>query len=144
MYADDTSAVVSRPSISETEHQSNNLLQNMTKWFNENKLYLNGDKTKYLIFHTIQNKTEFNLHLFTQNVEIRRVSEVDFLGITIDETCSWHTHCEMIVNKLNAMCYQIRNLKNMIDLQSLLSFYYANVHSRISYGITFWGAESIL
>lgn len=142
MYADDTSALISGCNVAEVETQSNILLKNMNIWFNNNELYLNNYKTKFLVFHSAQNKKPFALNINSNNQEIDRVSEITFLGITMDETLSWNTHCQKMVNKLNSICYQIRNLRHFIDFGSLLSFYFANVQSRLSYGITVWGSSA--
>lgn len=142
MYADDTSAVVSSNSVSESENKVNALLFNINAWFSRNKLFLNADKTKYLIFHSVYNKTQFDTHVLANNAEIERVSSVVFLGLHIDDQLTWRTHCDKLISKLNSVCYQLRTLRTVIDRSSLLSFYYAHVHSRLLYGITFWGASS--
>ncbi len=49
-----------------------------------NKLYLNEKKTKYMIFHTAQIKVN-TLHLTINNTIIDRVTQFDFLGITMNE-----------------------------------------------------------
>ena len=67
-----------------------------------------------------------------------------FLGITIDSQLTWKPHCSDLISKLNSCCYQIRVLRTIIDLDFLMSFYYAQIESRISYGICFWGSGTML
>ena len=67
-----------------------------------------------------------------------------FLGLNFDENLSWKPHSERLISKLNSVCYQIRILRPVIGLESLLSFYYAQVESRLVYGISFWGSGSML
>ena len=66
------------------------------------------------------------------------------MGLDFDENLSWKPHSERLISKLNSVCYQIRILRPVIGLESLLSFYYAQVESRLVYGISFWGSGSML
>ena len=68
------------------------LKKKFTKWFVSNKLSLNVDKTKFIIFRTAD-KTIPTIPVITINsIEIRNVSEIKFLGVFIDELLNWKFH----------------------------------------------------
>ncbi len=48
------------------------------------KITIANKKTKYMIFHTAQRKVN-TLHLTTNNTIIERVTQFDFLGLTLNE-----------------------------------------------------------
>ena len=54
-------------------------------WLQANKLSLNAKKSKYMIFHTPQKKID-PLQLKFDNILLERVSEFNFLGLTVTET----------------------------------------------------------
>ena len=41
-------------------------------------------------------------------------------------------------------CYKMRKLREMVDLRTLRMYYFAHVHSLISYGVIGWGSSTEL
>lgn len=67
MYADDACAIISGKNIREMESQSHAALADLNKRFTSNKLHLNADETKLVIYHTIQATVLFDFLIFSQN-----------------------------------------------------------------------------
>lgn len=140
MYADDTSALVRTvDSSSDVNYLASRALQELNEWFTTNELYLNTSKTNYMVFHTHQTRVSLDLNLNCQNTKVERGKTTRFLGVTLDDTLSWESHCSNLSLKLNSFCYVFRNLKAIMDLPQLIDIYHAVVHSRILYGVQFWG-----
>lgn len=144
MYADDTSVLITGKSNIETEENCNVLLNEMLNWFNTNELYLNLKKTGYVRFHTRQNFNQLDIDIKCGEISLDRLKTVKFLGLSIDECLTWNVHCENLISKLNSICFQIRNLRTVLDEPALINFYHAQVHSRLSYAICFWGAGQMI
>ena len=71
-----------------TETEINNELENVNVWLKQNKLSLNAQKTKLMVFHRKQKK--FNeIYLSIDTMPIEQEPTINFLGITLDETLSW-------------------------------------------------------
>lgn len=140
LYADDASLFVTGSNNNENEIKSNLLVNKLSQFFNQNGLFLNIEKTGYVHFHTNHNKNNMDLNIAYNNISLERMESVKFLGLTIDECLTWKPHCNNLISKLNTVCYQIRNLKNVINGEMLISFYYSQVESRLIYGICFWGS----
>ena len=79
-YADDTNLFTSLNNVSSVI--INNELNKVQKWLTANKLTLNVNKTKYIVFHS--SKKNIN-HIIPQII-------LNFLGITLDENLSWNSH----------------------------------------------------
>ena len=80
----------------------------VNEWLSANKLTLNINNTKYVIFGKPNKLTQtphFNLTI--NNEPISRVSEMKYLGITLDEHLNFNKHTEIIhakaVNKLGLL-----------------------------------------
>ena len=114
LYADDTTLdsplcsfdVVNQSKSLNIETVSNNInleLKKITDWLAVNKLSLNAKKTKFMVFHYPQKKlTNLIPKLKIHDIQIERVSEFNFLGLTVDENMSWkaHTHIKFPIKYL--------------------------------------------
>ena len=71
--------------------------------------------------------------------EIERVSNFDFLGLTLNEHLSWKTHIDKIANKISRSIGILNRQKHFIPLQSKLHIYSSLVLSYLNFGILSWG-----
>jgi hypothetical protein len=55
---------------------------------------------------------------------------------------TWHGHIKDLIKKLNTACYMIRNVKQIVSMETLKSVYYSYFHSVMTYGIMFCGNSS--
>ena len=106
LYADDTNMIspmcsfssqISLQSISmvQLSHNINVELNNIHEWLSINKLSLNVKKTKFMIFHYRQRNIDDLIFDFQINSEtIERVTEFNFLGLTLDENLNWNAHIQ--------------------------------------------------
>lgn len=144
MYADDASLFVTGNNNNEIEIKCNHLVNNLSQYFDQNGLFLNVEKTGYVHFHTNHNKNNMDLNIVKNNMSLKKMECVKFLGLTLDESLTWKPHCNDLISKLNTVCYQIRNLKSVVNGEMLISFYYAQAESRLSYGVCFWGSCALM
>ena len=67
-------------------------LENVSMWFKSNKLSLNVDKTKWLLFHPLSKRQllpQTLLNLLIENIHIKRKQVTKFLGVLIDKNLFW-------------------------------------------------------
>ena len=64
-----------------TESLINDEHRNIIEWLNMNKLSLNKDKSKYIIFH-VPKKDMLTLTFKIDNINIEQVDEFNFIGLT--------------------------------------------------------------
>ena len=115
MYADDTTLSSNLNKLSNNEHDQdlntaiNNELTKINDGLKENKLSLNVNKSKYMIFEK-SNKNIQPLDLEINLVPIERVYNFNLLGLLIDNQLNWKKHNEKIVN----ICSQKKGILNKL------------------------------
>ena len=70
-------------------HLLNNELDKEYMWLCTNKLSLNIEKTKFMIFHNPGKHLGIIPNIIIKNTLIERVHNFNFLGININENLSW-------------------------------------------------------
>ena len=150
LYADDTNLISplcafnSSLSIksSDLEHMSqqfNSELANIQEWLNVNELSLNVSKTRFMIFHYHQRNIEHIVPEIKINSErIEKVSEFNFLGLTIDEHLSWKLHLQKTWNKIARTLGIMCRLKNVLPTHILRILYNALIPPHLQYSILAW------
>ena len=79
----------------------NHELKKLSYWFQVNKLSLNVEKSKFMIFKTRQKKYCLDIQLLINNECIEQVNETMFLGAILDENLSWKSHLPYLANKIS-------------------------------------------
>ena len=84
MFVDDTNLFYSVKDIHSLFSTVNNEFSNINHWFNSNKLSLNADKNKFILFCKVTQKDNIPLVLLAlelNNTFIKRVDHIKFLGV---------------------------------------------------------------
>ncbi len=140
-YADDTTIFITGPNIDSMFHNANTVLGDLHKWLKANKLIINAQKTKYMIFGPKHYNTE-NHYLSINNQEIERVTNgksIKFLGIHLDENLTWKNHTKSINSKIAIASFSLNRVKNILPKNILIQLYYTLVHPHLIYNILAWG-----
>ena len=82
MFADDTSLFLSHPNYHVLHNLFNSELKLISEWFYANKMTINLTKTNYMIFSNLFVPDSLSVRMC--NTDIKCVTSVKFLGITID------------------------------------------------------------
>jgi hypothetical protein len=69
----------------------NTELSKLDTYFKINKLSINIEKTKYMIFGP-RRQTNFEICLKIDNVPLEKVHVIEFLGVEIDSGLTWKSH----------------------------------------------------
>ena len=138
LFADDTSFIIANRDETEFNFKTNEILNEINKWFHSNLLTLNYDKTYFLQFLT-KTDNEINMQVPFGNRKIATAQSLKFLGLIIDTTLTWKHHIGELTSRLNKACYAIRSVKPFLSLDVPRSTYFSYAHSIISYGIIFCG-----
>jgi hypothetical protein len=154
MFADDTFCLKSGHNLNELITQVNIEINKMALWFRANKLAVNKNKTKYIIFHmrgkkidnntldVIYNENELSennneqitiLERYHNNHKNDECKAYKLLGIFFDENLSVDHHIKHLTNKLSRSMYCIKRAKGVLNEKSMVSLYYALIHSHLTY-----------
>ena len=145
LYADDTTLSSPMCSFSsgcdgDVERVSiliNLELNKIADWLAVNKLSLNVQKTKLMIFHYRQRiLTENDIpRLMINNAIIERVTEFNFLGLTVNEYMNWNSHTQKIANKISRTLGVINRLKRYLPSSAMKLMYDSLILSHLQFGI---------
>ena len=143
MYADDTTIYFNLEDFDpyNLERDINNELEKITIWLKMNKLSLNVQKTKLMIFHRRQKQIN-ELNISINGTDIERVESFNFLGLHIHESLSWRTHTDIVRNKISKVVGILYRLNNIFPKYILQTLYNSLIMSYINYGLLLWGVES--
>lgn len=136
LFADDSSVIVSAKESLENEVRST--LETYESWFRNNDLKLNVKKTNLMSFGYFRQEPKVIKY---KGDELTTVDHVRFLGVTLDCQLNWKNHIDNLSSKISSFSYALRVLASSVDIGAALCSYYAYVHSRIRYGVVFWGVS---
>ena len=144
LYADDTT--LSSPMCSFTRGCNGNIEQISTSinstvnkiadWLAVNKLSLNVQKTKFMIFHYRQWViTENDIPCLVINYTlIERVTEFNFLGLTVNEYMNWNSHVQKIADKISRTLGVMNRLKRYLPISAMKLIYDSLILSHLQFG----------
>ena len=140
LFADDTVLCTQSVSFDALEREVNVELTKVYCWLASNKLTLNINKSKFMIVS--RRRTIPDLNILLNNVPLQSCVNYKYLGVTFDKDLNWKCHIDNITNKLAKSCGALAKVRHCVDTNTLVSIYYALIHSYIRYGILAWGNAS--
>ena len=144
-FADDTTVYTSGHNIFELTTIVNHELSKLYDWLCENKLSLNVQKTKYMIFSAKSISIPNNIVISLNNNQLSRVganqneTSLKFLGVSLTENLNWKSHINTLCSKVSKGLYSINKVKNVLPHSALRNLYYALIHCHFNYCIPIWG-----
>ncbi len=161
LFADDTTCLGKGKKLNELTLFVNTELQKIANWFRANKMAVNADKTKFIVFRTrgkiinpldcrvIYDSNEIGMPAnpnLTYNIErIHNEGETKnfkLLGILFDEYLSFDAHINQLCSKISKSLFCLNRVKNFItpDIRKML--YFAMIHSHIMYCICIYSCAN--
>ena len=94
-------------------------------------------RKSYLSTHSWEIKLQH-----TDTAAVTQTKTQEFLGVTIDEFFNWGRHINLIICKLQSLCYVFRKLVKCADANTVKTAYYGYVQSKLTYGLLSWGCTT--
>lgn len=139
IFADDTNCLQFDLILDNVILKTNNSLKNMQNWFSDHNLIMNTEKTVILPLNVTPNDT--NKIENSLNFPIDTVDYAKFLGVTIDLKLNWRQHIDDISPKIARACFCLKKIKTSTSINICKIYYFANIHSLLTYGIICWGVS---
>lgn len=92
-----------------------------------------------MAFYSSSNKCKQSALIKVNNKVIAQAESFNLLGVTLDENLKWNSHIDLLSSKLASICFALRQLKHICNIQVLKTYYHANFESVMAYGIVLWG-----
>jgi hypothetical protein len=149
MFADDTNLFLTSNDLTTLFRNMNTELIKISDWFKSNKLSINIEKTKWMLFYPNSKKKlipSITPLIFVDNIEIKRTKITKFLGIYIDENLKWKHHVNNLNNKIARTIGILYKSRSFLNKHTLIQLYYSFIHCHINYANIAWGSvnKSIL
>ena len=140
LFADDSNLLLQGKNPNDMSTVLSQELEIINDWFCANKLLLNANKTKLIIFKSRKCRMDVDPPpVYLNGVEIKRVPHENFLGFQLDETLKWYDHTSKVANCLSQKIGMMRKVKNFVDNQTLKLLYNSFIQPHLLYGIALWG-----
>ena len=142
MYADDATIYFILEEIDHLNKEGdiNGELENVNTWLKLNKLSLNAQKTKLMVFQRKQKHVD-EINVQINGTKIERVESFNFFGIMLDENLTWKSHFEMVGKKTSKVTGILYRLKNIFPENVLFVLNNSLIVSYINYGLLLWGVH---
>ena len=143
-YADDTTLTSTlscfghNATVGDRERKINAELGKIDEWLKINKLSLNIKKTKFMIFAMPTKKYQVPL-IQLNDVVIERVSNFNFLGVTLDEQLNWKKHIDKMSIKCSKTVGILNKLKLILPINIKILLYNTLLIPHINYCLMAWG-----
>jgi hypothetical protein len=133
MYADDSTILVSSKDANTLQTDCQLVLHNIADWMNRNKLMVNVDKTKFMVFNK-----EVKLHLTYKDNPVEQVSQFKLLGCIIDEHLKWRPHIDHFSKKILKFQAMFHHIRHSLTNRAKLLLFNAFIMSTVKCGLIFY------
>ena len=139
LFADDASLFCEDTKLSSLRTTINSELDKVYHWLCANKLFLNIDKSNYVICQPYQRQTIPQLDFRIAQTSLKRSSCIKYLGLYVDSSLSWKDHIDYVCKKVKRSIGVLSKLRQFVTTTVLKTLYYSLVYPFLIYGITVWG-----
>ena len=120
------------------ESELNYDLKLCTEWLNVNRLSLNIDKTKLLIFHSKKKKVVYDdISIKLNKIKLIPTDNVKYLGIFLDKNLAWDYQIKQLSKKLsrvNGVLYKLRKYIPKETITSIILYFTLTWLMLVRYG----------
>ena len=113
-------------------------LNKIEDWTATNKMKLNKEKTKIMVFNYTYNY-QFSTRLYIEEVLIEIISETKLLGVIIRSDLSWHSNTKMLIKKAYSRMTILRKLYSFkIPVKDLVTIYITYIRCLLEQSCVLW------
>ena len=140
LFADDSNLFIISNNLSALFALANSEIHSLSQWIKANNLYINYDKTNYMLFQpkkalSINFNIDNSYSLSINGHIITRVNVVKYLGMFIDENLNWHEHISHLSKKVSSLTGMLYRVKSFLPYRCKKDIYFALIHSILIYCI---------
>lgn len=143
IYADDIMIEVHGKDINEINKKSENIMNRINEYCNNNCLKLNFKKCKYMKIKERKKYKDEEITIKIGSNNIEEVKSYKYLGITIDNKLNWNEHINKLIKKIQKYIPIFYNIRNYTKQQVSIQLYKTLVLSNINYGIQIYGNRGL-
>ena len=138
-FADDTNFLYASHSLKNLNKTVNFDLSNLVQWLRANKISLNFNKTKIVVFRSLTKQIYKNINFRLRGSKIERKRCTKYLGAVIDKHLSFNEYMNTLKQKINRGNDILAKLRYYVTADVLKTIYYAFFDSHMKYHVKFEG-----
>ena len=125
LFTDDTCLIFTAPNLASFAKIMNKELQNLSIWFDSNKLTVNPSISNFLIILPKLNKPFPQTNVFLNNISIPQCISIKYLGLTIDMNLNFDFYMSNIAYKISRTVGIISKIRHYLPETEMSKIYYA-------------------
>lgn len=144
LFADDVVIKYKADSIAKLYLQMQADMYTIQDWLQNNKLLLNSNKSKYILFENHRfdlNAIDSTYKVPCGDTYLDRVTQYKYLGLWLNSKYKWDKHIEAVKKKILPYIFSIKKLRNIAPKESLKLIYNSYIHSQLLYLNPIWSAS---
>ena len=145
LFADDAMINASGDSVSEVQQKLQKCLISIGKWYRENRVRINWDKSKGMLFRSKGQLKSLNVHEYILNYEgmpLELVENAKYWGMFINYDILWDFHGQRLCQNMYFRLSLLRRLHRIYPNELSLQVHKNCIQPRIDYGITLYGCST--
>lgn len=139
LYADDTTIFTTDTNLESLIVKLSADSNNLTTWCRENMLTINSSKSRFIVFRSHHKIIPENCSICLNGNQLLCSDYGTFLGVELDKHLKFQKHISLLTRKVAFGIRILIKVRPYFGLKTLISLYYAFIHSHISYCISSWG-----
>ena len=139
MYADDIALFPSATNLETAVSKLQYIINDTVTWIDQNKLIINVEKSRCITIGSRNETLNSTFDLTIKGTKLKQVTEVNLLGVNIDQNLTWNNHCAAICKKISKQLGLIKSLRAFLPLHIVSNLYFPLIQSHMDYCITVWG-----
>lgn len=141
MYADDCQFLDSDSpdELGMLKERVESTLKIALKWFTQNRLKINPNKTELLVIKSRQRKHIEHISITFGNNVIQPSPHAKILGVYVDSSLSWEKQVSQVCRRCYSILLSLSKLRNKIPLETKKLLVQALVFPLVSYCLPVWG-----
>ena len=139
MYADDITLFSSATNLQTAVSKLQYIINDTVTWIDQNKLIINVEKSRCITIGSRNKTLNSTFDLTIKGTKLKQVTEVNLLGVNIDQNLTWNNHCAAISKKISKQLGLIKRLRAFLPLHIVCNLYFPLIQSHMDYCITVWG-----
>ena len=125
-FADDTTVSASGSDFGELCGIINEELKKIETWSNSNRMVLNSNKTRAVIFtNRLHDVVDGNCKISLNDVDVEFHHDVTFLGLILDDKLKFNDHISLVCTKLSKIVGILYRIRLLLPKKSLIGIYYS-------------------
>jgi len=137
VFVDDTNVLCCGDNLQQMMEMATFEMEKLKLWFDSNKLSLNLNKTKFMVFGN--RNINIDVRLVIDNQILERVYDCKFLGVVLDHKLCWKPHIKNVCMKMARIIGILSKTRYILNKNTLHTMYCTLILPYMLYCVEVWG-----